>query len=174
MFLILATSCGANDDPLWMTPHNLSTASFELVQLLPESHKVGGTLPRRWVAKQTFGWLKQSERSSKAYEHLFLDELDYDHGDDESLDAASFCLYVALVIQLLVFFATAEPLPRFDSLCGGTEHGVFGVVPIVGPVHDGVSAGARDLAGAIRVRPDELELFQIVGSAGGTSTAALV
>ena len=70
MFLILATTCGANDDPLSVTPHNLFTASFEWVQLLPEPHKVGETLPRRWVAKQTFGWLKQSERSSKAYEHL--------------------------------------------------------------------------------------------------------
>jgi len=83
-------------------------------------------------------------------------------------------LVPGLVILLLVFFATAEPLPRFDPLRGGTAHGVFGIVLIVGPVHDGVSAGERNLDGAIRVRPDELELFEIVGSARGASTAALV
>jgi len=71
MFLILATSCGAKDDQLSVIPHNLSTVDFEWVQVPPEPQKVRGRLSRRWVAKQTFGWLKQSKRSSNAYEHLF-------------------------------------------------------------------------------------------------------
>jgi hypothetical protein len=37
-----------------------------------------------------------------------LDELDYELGDGESLDAMSFCLYLAPVTQLLVFFAPVQ------------------------------------------------------------------
>jgi hypothetical protein len=48
MLLILATRCGANDDPLSVTPHNLSTASFELVQLLPEPQRYEGRDPASW------------------------------------------------------------------------------------------------------------------------------
>src|SRR5215212_10059131 len=56
-----------------------------------------------------------------------------------------------------------EPPSSFGPLRDGTEHGVFGVVLVVGPVHDGVGASERYLDGAICVRPDELELFEIVG-----------
>src|SRR5215207_9333298 len=56
-----------------------------------------------------------------------------------------------------------KPPPSFGPLRSGTEHDVFSVVLVVGPVHDGVGASERGLDGAIRVRPDELELFEIVG-----------
>src|SRR5215212_9597255 len=56
-----------------------------------------------------------------------------------------------------------EAPPSFGPLCGTTEHGVFGVVLVVGPVHDGVGSGERNLDGAIRVRPDELELLEVIG-----------
>ena len=82
---------------------------------------------------------KADQAFEQSLQAPILDELDYDLANGESLDAASFCLYLALVTQLLVFFATAELLPRFDPLRGGTEHGVFGIVLIVGTVHDGVT-----------------------------------
>src|SRR5215212_6945146 len=57
-----------------------------------------------------------------------------------------------------------EAAARFGPLCGATEHGAIpGVVLVVGPVHDGVGSGERNLDGAIRVRPDELELLEVIG-----------
>ncbi len=49
---------------------DLSTVWFEWVKLPPEPKRYRGTLPRRWVAERTIGWISQSRRMSKDYERL--------------------------------------------------------------------------------------------------------
>ena len=44
--------------------NDLSTVWFEWVKLPPEPKRYRGTLPRRWVAERTIGWLSQSRRMS--------------------------------------------------------------------------------------------------------------
>ena len=101
MFLILATSCGANDDPLSVTPHNLSTVNFERVQLPPEPHKI--CLATQTLGSEADPWLAKAEQAFEQSPRApILVELDYDLANGESLDAASFCLYLALVTQLLL------------------------------------------------------------------------
>ena len=51
-------------------PNDLASVYFEWVRLPPELRRYRGTLPRRWVAERTFGWLSQSRRLSKDYERL--------------------------------------------------------------------------------------------------------
>ncbi len=50
--------------------NDLSTVWFEWVKLPPEPKRYRGTLPRRWVAERTIGWISLSRRMSKDYERL--------------------------------------------------------------------------------------------------------
>jgi putative transposase len=44
--------------------NDLSSVWFEWVKLPEEPKRYRGTLPRRWVAERTIGWLTQSRRMS--------------------------------------------------------------------------------------------------------------
>ena len=51
---------------------DLSTVWFEWVRLPPEPKRLRGTLPRRWVAQRSIGWLSLSEQEDEPrdYERL--------------------------------------------------------------------------------------------------------
>jgi putative transposase len=69
---------------------DLSTVWFEWVKLPPEPKRYRGTLPRRWVAERTIGWISLSRRMSKDYERLC-----------ESSQAMTYAVMIRLMLRRL-------------------------------------------------------------------------